>query len=149
MTWANETGGCQTAQGWSGVAQLSSANRRRVTYGGGSGVLNEKRKMKWLIYKSEFVFQIRGPANKHGAKTLLTGRGNEMFTDGWGGEDDTRHSFGWSYGSPLVYYRIKERWGLGVMKTGVTGGNGNGFWKFAHLCSGFKKMKTSAVNSEL
>lgn len=50
--------------------------------------------MKWLIYKSEFVFQIRGPANKHGAKTVLTGRGNEMFTDGWGGEDDTRHSFG-------------------------------------------------------
>ncbi len=40
--------------------------------------------MKWLIYKSEFAFQIRGPANKHRVKTLLTGQGNEMFTDGRG-----------------------------------------------------------------
>lgn len=52
--------------------------------GGDNSILNEKRKMKWLIYKSEFVFQIRGPANKHSAKTLLTGQGNEMFTDGRG-----------------------------------------------------------------
>lgn len=79
---------------------------------GGGGVLNEKRKMKWLIYKSEFVFQIRGPANKRGAKALLTGRGNEMFTDGCGGVRTTHVTALVDAMAALWYcYRMEERVG--------------------------------------